>query len=71
MEAIVYTVFAIFAVFGIYTAAREAVILITRLCGKEERHSDLCEGCGICRMAEKKDKAEFEDTEKKEDVKPD
>lgn len=47
-EAIIYTIFAIFAVYGMYTAAREVVLFITRLSGKKESTDHLCHGCKGC-----------------------
>ncbi|MBQ7827060.1 MAG: hypothetical protein IJ386_02215 [Clostridia bacterium] len=57
-EAIIYTVFAIFAVYGMYTAARELVLFLQRICGKEQGSRDLCGGCKGCSLGES---AETED----------
>lgn len=51
-EAIIYTVFAIFAVYGMYTAARELVLFITRLSGKNTGDRHLCRGCKGCPLGE-------------------
>lgn len=48
MEAIIYTIFAIFAVYGMYSAARETVLLVARLRGKTVRDNTLCSGCKYC-----------------------